>query len=147
MDITYLDSQIRKKNRHLPSDYWYAHALTQKVHCVYSIDSQRAIVNVPACSCLLQKHLWHISCSSGIVRRLVKSLPLVCAGLEANIHSAARVKKAKGYCSRSEQVTGVVTPVVRFTRNYCRDRVYRLLFLICDPHIYRQTKRRIQSYN
>ena len=54
MDITYLDSQIRKKNRHIPSDYWYAHALTQKVHCVHSIDRQRAIVNVPACSRLGQ---------------------------------------------------------------------------------------------
>ena len=71
----------QQKNRHISSDYWYAHALTKKVHCVHSIDRQRAIVNVPACSCLLQKHLWHISCSSGIVRPLVKSLPLVCAGL------------------------------------------------------------------
>ena len=49
-----------------------------------SIDRQRAIVNVPACSRLLQKHLWHYSCSSGIVRPLVKSLLRVCTGLNAS---------------------------------------------------------------
>ena len=47
-------------------------------YCAHSIDRQRAIIKVPACSRLLQKHLWHTSCSSGIVRPLAKSLPLVC---------------------------------------------------------------------
>ena len=83
MDIKYLDSQIRKKKP--------THSLWLLISaCANQKSSLRAQhrqptsdrkINVPACSCLLQKHLWHISCSSGIVRPLVKSLPLVCAGL------------------------------------------------------------------
>ena len=34
----YLDSQIRQKNRHIPSDYWYA--LTKKVKENYEVAAE-----------------------------------------------------------------------------------------------------------
>ena len=107
-----MDSQIRKKNGHIPSDYWYAHALTKKVHCAHSVDRQRAIIKVPACSRLLQKHLWHISCSSGIMRPLAKSLPLVCAGLYPIDHF-------RGACTVNRNV--LVVPVGHVKRVYYED--------------------------